>query len=127
MRQEGGSFDTFHMTLLKMRHEQGRELSDPKAVLEAAEAAGFDLDTFGKDLTNSTLKSRIGRDYEEGVSEYGAFGVPTLVFDNGEAVFFKIDPVPEREMAADLLESLLHIVKNHIWVKEIKKPTPAVK
>ena len=123
--QEQDSFDAFHLKLLKLRHEEDRELSQTDTILEAAEYARFDLDKFKKDMADSSLRDKIKEEYQEGHKNYGAFGVPTIVFDNGEAIFVKLASIPEGETAVDLLKSLHHLTLNHSYLQEIKKPVPS--
>lgn len=93
-------------------------------VMEAARSAGLDLDRLQKDLKDPSLNAKIGEEYDEGAEKYGAFGVPTIVFEKGGAAFLKLDAVPEGEEAVGLLESLLHFMQAHPYVREIKKPVP---
>jgi predicted DsbA family dithiol-disulfide isomerase len=123
-RQEKGSFDDFHMALLKLRHEDKRELNQTGTLLKAAKTAGFDLERFREDLSDRSFRDAIGRDYREGAEKYGVFGVPTILFENSGAAFIKLDPIPEGDGAAELLDSLLHLMRNHSWLKELKKPSP---
>ena len=125
-RQDAGSLDDFHMALLKLRHEEKRELNERETVLEAAGKAGLDLNRFQKDLSDPSLKPKIGEDYLLGARKYGVFGVPTILIDNGEAAFIKLDPIPEGEQAVDLLENVLHLLRSHSCLKEIKKPVPPI-
>ena len=79
---------------------------------------------YDRDVADRSLLSRIGEDYEHATDTYGVFGVPTIVFENGEAAYVKIQPKPAPEEAVQIWDEISHTIANRPSVFEIKRPTP---
>ena len=54
-RQGEESFYSFHMALLKARHEQGMDITDVQAILRLAESLELDIQRFKKDLNGLNI------------------------------------------------------------------------
>ncbi|WP_038040491.1 DsbA family oxidoreductase [Thermorudis peleae] len=123
-RQQGDeAFRRFHRALLRLRHEERRDLADPETIFEAARRAELDLDAFDRAFKQATLAA-LARDHEEGVQHYGVFGTPTLVFPNGRAAYLRLSTLPEEAKRGALWEQLVEMIANTPEVDEIKRPTP---
>ena len=118
------AFERFRLGLLIARHEGQKLLSERETFLEVAREAGLDLDRFEKDLSDRSLLDRIATDHTEAVTKYGAFGVPTFVFPDGQAAFLKMRPAPQDGDAVAFFEDFLRTVVGRPYVHEIKRPTP---
>ena len=79
-KQGEDAFTRFHLALLAARHVDGKELTEPQTILDAARSAELDMSKFERDFDSATLDN-VGRDHEAGVNTYGVFGTPTLVFE----------------------------------------------
>jgi 2-hydroxychromene-2-carboxylate isomerase len=77
-----------------MAFTEGRDLSQPEQVLEAARRCGLDPDWVTERIGQQDLKDRL-RDATEAAHARGVFGVPTLVV--GERLFWGDDQL---ELAA---------------------------
>jgi len=122
-----GRFDTFHLALLRQRHELRRPIDDPEALRAAAREAGLDLERFDRDRRDPAGLHAIARDHQHGVSEHGVFGTPTLVTPAG-AAYVRVRPAPvDPAEAAALLDDLLRLVAERPCVLEVKRPTPGAR
>jgi 2-hydroxychromene-2-carboxylate isomerase len=89
---------------------------------EVLVAAGFASDTIEDALADPTTHDEVRADHDEAVVTSGGFGVPTLVFPSGDAIFGPVVvPTPTGEAAERLWE---HVVA---WCEfptlfEIKRP-----
>lgn len=121
-------FRDFVWELLKLRHQEGKDLARPATLEAAAQAAGLDLEKFNADRADRSHLAEIGADYEEAVSKYGVFGTPTFVFPNGQAVYlkFKLGEVPQGQAAVEFLKKFIEIGRDTPNVLEIKRPTAPV-
>ncbi len=122
-RQGKEAFETFFMTLLKARHEDKEDLTDPAVMEEAAKNAGIDLARFQEDLADPDLLRELGESHTRAVEEHGAFGVPTFVFPGGKAAFVKMF-IPPDEQAADIYQTLVKTISQFAHVGELKRPQP---
>ena len=117
------SFKGFFMALLRARHEDKKDLLDPAVMEEAAVAAGLDMARFREDQADPELLKDIGESHTLAVEEYGAFGVPTFVFDEGKTAFLKMF-IPPDEQAADIYETMTKAMSQFDHVGEFKRPQP---
>jgi len=122
-RQGDEAFRSFFMTLLRARHEDKKDLRDPAVMEEAAVAAGLDLARFREDAADPELLKDIAESHTIAVEEYGAFGVPTFVFGEGNATFLKLFP-PSDEQAEEIFDTMTHAMSEFAHVGEFKRPQP---
>ena len=117
------AFARFHLALLRAKHEQGQDHGKKKTLMGVAEGVGLDLERFERDLGDRAGLPKIGEDYTEARDRFGAFGTPTFVFPNGEAIYVKLMPPPPAEEAMPLFEQLLSVGRDRPYVLEWKRPT----
>ncbi|MBM3943305.1 MAG: hypothetical protein FJ316_10370 [SAR202 cluster bacterium] len=122
-RQGGPAFERFLLALLKARHQERRDLTDPDVMTRAAAAADLDLAQFLEDLADPALLRQIGDSHTLAVEKYGVFGVPTLLFPGGEAAFLKMFVPPAAE-AAQVFDGVVALIGGMKHVGEIKRPQP---
>ncbi len=121
-RQQGETtFTAFHFALLRARHEERRDIADKSTLIQIAESAGLEMTRFQKDFGNRQLLARLIEDHTRAVETFGAFGTPTLVFPENQAIFLKMSPPPPEESLA-MFSELSHLVANRRYIQEIKKP-----
>ena len=121
-RQGAVVFDTFHMALLKARHEESRDISDVAVLTEVAESAGLDMDQFHKNFTGRQLLARLAEDHTYAAETLQVFGTPTLVFPEQQAVFLKMAPPPSSEEAIAAFGEVRTIAEDRLQIREIKRP-----
>ena len=122
-RQGNEAFEAFFMALLRARHEEKKDLTDPAVIEGAALVSGLDLGRFREDLADPDLLREIGESHTRAVEEVGAFGVPTFVFPGGKAAFLKMFIPPEDRMV-EVLDSLVKVMGEFEHVGEVKRPQP---
>ena len=122
-RQGKKAFDSFFITLLKARHENKKDLTDPAVMHEAAQKAGLDLARFREDLADPDLLKELGESHTKAVDEVGAFGVPTFVFPGGKSAFLKLF-IPPNDQAVDMYQTLFKTMSEFAHVGEFKRPQP---
>jgi predicted DsbA family dithiol-disulfide isomerase len=115
-------FERYHTALLRARHAEDRDISDPKVLIEVAMEAGLEVDRFRQDLPNRNLLPRIGEDYIRGVTEHGIWGTPTLVFNGRQAAYLKLKLAPPPEDSVKLFEELFDLIYRRTYVIEVKRP-----
>lgn len=123
-RQGGEAFRQFHASLFRKRHVEGRNLGRQNVLESAAEEAGLDLEQFRADLASDEVFAEIERDYTLGIDEHAVFGTPTIVFENGNAAYLKLNfrELPQDPVA--FFEQFVSLVRDQPEVIEIKRPTP---
>ena len=122
-RQGKEAFESFFITLLKARHEDKKDLTDPAVMEDAATTAGLDMARFREDSADPDLLRELGESHTKAVEEYGAFGVPTFVFPNGNAAFLKLF-IPPDEQASEMYTTLVKTMSEFAHVGELKRPQP---
>jgi predicted DsbA family dithiol-disulfide isomerase len=121
-RQQGeDAFEKFHFAWFEARHSDQRRAS----AHDVAQAVGLDMEKFNADFDNPELYKQLGVDHEQGVSEFGVFGTPTYVFENGENAYFQIKEIPASADAVPFWEKFSDIVVNQPSFLEIKRPYPS--
>ena len=122
-RQGKEAFSSFFIALLKARHEEKKDLTDPALMVAAARTAGLDLARFREDLADPDLLRQLGESHTRAVEEFGAFGVPTFIFPEGKSAFLKMF-IPPDDRAAEMYDSLFKVMGQMEHVGEIKRPQP---
>lgn len=121
-RQGPAAFERFHLALLRLRHEEGRKLSDPATVLDAARAAELDLARFVADLEDPRGYAALAAQHTEAVERHAVFGTPTLVFPSGAAAYLKMRPAPPPDEALAVFEELRQLIEGRPNIAEVKRP-----
>ena len=115
-------FNSFHIALLKARHEKYLDIADISTLLEVAESAGAEIARFQKDLGNRQLLSTLADDHTFAVETLGIFGTPTIVFPEKRAVFLKMSTPPPRRECFSVFTELRHLAQRRGYIQEIKRP-----
>ena len=123
-RQGTELYDKFHLALLTARHGgDGRiALNEEEPLVELAQQVGLDAAKFREDLRDPDLRTTIGADHEEAVSQ-GIFGTPTFVFENGNTAFIKAF-IPPQDDAVSEFEHFIALMNHRSYIGEIKRPQP---
>ena len=122
-RQGTKLFEAFQLALLKARHEDRKDLSNPEVVTSAAESSGLDMAKFRSDLEDKSIIQDLGKSHTEAVEEHGVFGVPTFIFPDGTSAFLKTYQPPEED-AAEMFENLVNVMGKWKLIGEVKRPQP---
>jgi len=123
LRQGEASFKKFHRLLFKAHHHQGKDIRKRAVLLETALEAGLDIQKFEKDLDLKENIQGIEDDYIEAKQSYNLFGVPSFVFENDEAIYVKLESVPEtEEESIKMLEHLFQMGLDMPYLLELKRP-----
>jgi predicted DsbA family dithiol-disulfide isomerase len=117
----------FYQSLARMYHEESQDINS-QAVLEAAATeAGIKTEALadvfsGKDKSGYEL---LASEHTQAVEKYGAFGVPTIVFEERYAAYLKLMPKPTSDKALEIFQRFLMTTMIDHDVFEIKKPMTA--
>ena len=122
-RQGREAFESYFMALLKARHEDKADLNDQAVIDAAGDAAGIDMARFRVDIADPSLLEELAESHTKAVDEYGAFGVPTFVFDSGNFAFLKMF-IPPDEQAVEIYDNLMKSMSEFAHVGEFKRPQP---
>ena len=118
-RQQGEkAFEKFHYAWFEARHSDRRSASTH----DVAAAVGLDVEKFTRDFNDPELYKQLGVDHEQAVRDYGVFGTPTYVFENGETAYFQIREIPEAEDTVKFWYEFSHLVVDRPSFQEIKRP-----
>ena len=121
--QGESSFLNFHMAAYKARHDDGEDIADRQVLRDIAKSVDLDLDRFEKDMDRDETWQQVGKDHMESKDTYDVFGVPTLVFGRGQAVFVKLQWIPEsKEERISLLELIRGMGAEMPFLLELKRP-----
>jgi len=122
-RHQGeAAFDRFHISLLRAKHEQHRDIADMNTLIEVAEGVGLEMTHFRKDLADRRLLTRLAEDHTFAVESLGVFGTPTLVFAQRQAIFLKMSVPPPPEECLGVFTELYHLADRRQYIQEIKRP-----
>lgn len=117
------AFERFHLALLKLKHEQGKDQGKTSTLEEAATEAGLDLERFRREAADTSAWEQIRTDYEHGKNELGVFGTPTIIFENGQGAYLKLNPKQLPEDPAAFFRDFVATVRDRPSVMEIKRPS----
>ena len=120
-RQGEAAFDSFHIALLRARHEQRRDIADVNTLIEVAESVGLEMVQFQKGLGDCQLLAKLAEDHTFAVETLGIFGTPTLVFPERQAFFLKMS-LPPPEDSLSIFTELRQLVERRRYIQEIKRP-----
>ncbi len=121
-RQGEAAFASFHIALLRARHEQSRDIADVNTLVEVAKSVDLEMPQFQKELDNHRLLAKLAGDHTFAVESLGVFGTPTLVFPESQAIFLKISPPPSPEECLSVFAELRLLVEERQYIREIKRP-----
>ncbi len=120
--QGEAAFGSYHMALLKAKHEQGRDITDVDTLIELARDIGLETAQFQKDLNDNSLLLRLAKDHTFAVETLGIFGTPTLVFPRGKPVFLKLASPPPPSEGLAVFDEIRCISEQRQYIMEIKRP-----
>jgi hypothetical protein len=112
-RRRGGeaAIDRLYAALGAARHERREDLADRRTVARALREAGLSEHLYDEALADPTTEHEYLAEHGAVVAR-GAFGVPTLVVDDGPPIFGPvIDPVPRGEEAGVLYDHVDALVR----------------
>ena len=113
----------FHIAAYQARHDDQKDIADRKVLNDLAKTADLDLNQFKKDLDKDATWQAVGKDHKESKDKYDIFGVPTLVFGPGKAVFVKLQYIPEsKEERISLFNLVRDMGAQMPHLLELKRP-----
>ena len=122
-KQQGDeAFKKFHAALFRMRHEKGRNLGGQQVLEAAAEDAGLDMEKFRNDLESDEVFKQIEEDFTYSREELAVFGTPTIVFENNEGAYLKLNYKDMPSDPVDFFHEFVATVRDRPNVIEIKRP-----
>ncbi len=124
-RQQGeAAFASFHIALLRARHEQRRDIADKNVLIEVAKSVDLEMTRFQKDLDDRRLLAKLAEDHTFAAETLGVFGTPTLVFPERQAVFVKLPQIPPPDESLSFFAEVRHLAERRPYIQEIKRPQP---
>ena len=121
-RQGVAAFDSFHIALLRARHEQSRDIANIDTLIEVAQSVGLETTRFQKDISDGQLLAKLAESHTFATETLGIFGTPTLVFPGKQAVFLKMSPPQTPEECLSVFTNLSHLIEQTPCIQEIKRP-----
>ena len=120
--QGEAAFGSFHIALLRARHEQHQDIADISTLIQVAESIDLEMTQFQKDLGDRQLLVRLAEDHTFAVETLGVFGTPTLVFPERRAVFLKMSSPPLPEDSLAVFAEVQQLAERRHYIQEIKRP-----
>ncbi len=122
-RQQGeAAFSSFHIALLRAKHEQHQDIADMNTLIEVAESVDLEMTQFQKNLGDRRLLAKLAEDHTFAVETLGIFGTPTLVFPERRAIFLKMSSPPPPEESLSVFAELRYLAERRRYIQEIKRP-----
>jgi len=121
-RQGEAAFGSFHIALLRARHEQRRDIADMNTLIEVAESVDLEMVQFQRDISDRQPLAKLAEDHTFAVETLGIFGTPTLIFPERQAVFLKMSSPPSPEECLSVFTELRHLAERRQYIQEIKRP-----
>lgn len=122
LNQGPDKFRAFHAGLFNRRHADGRMLGGQAVLDRTAQEAGLDMDQFHRDLESDEVFAKVREDYIYGRQELGVFGTPTIVFENNEGAYLKLNYRELPEDPVPFWHDFVATVRDRPRVIEIKRP-----
>jgi len=116
------AFNSFHVALLRARHEKRKDIADIRTIIEVAENANLIVNQFQEDLGNRQLLTKLAEDHTFAIDTLGIFGTPTLVFPEGQAIFLKMASIPPQSESLAVFNEVCHLAERRPYLQEIKRP-----
>jgi hypothetical protein len=114
-RQHGEEgVDRFYEAMCRARFERNEALDDAGVIERALGEAGYDPGLRAAAIADQSTREEVQSEHGDLVQRYEAFGVPTLVLDDGQgpAIFGPvINPVPQGEEAGQLWDHCLWLTR----------------
>ena len=120
--QGEAAFNSFHIALLRAKHEQNRDIAEMNTLLEVAESAELEMTQFRNNLKDRRLLAKLAEDHTFAVETLAIFGTPTLVFPERQAIFLKMSPPPLPEDCLSVFDEIRHLAEDRQYIREIKRP-----
>ncbi len=120
-REDPELLDRWYAAAGRALHVEGRRPHRPEVAREILQEMGLDPGAVDRALADATTHDEVRREHEEATGR-GGFGVPTLVFPDGQALFGPVLIDPPTGEAADRLWR--HVCGWLEWphVYEVKRP-----
>jgi 2-hydroxychromene-2-carboxylate isomerase len=120
-RQDMGELDDWYYAIGTALHRDGLKPHDPDVARSLLESIGLEADLLDQAIADPSTHDEIIADHQR-VTDLGGFGVPTLVFPDGQALF---GPVIKEPPAHDKAMKLWDLVT--AWLEfpslyEIQRP-----
>lgn len=113
--------DRFYEAAGRALHEEGRKPHDPTVAREILVEVGLDPNTVEEAIADATTHDDVRTDHDR-VAGRGAFGVPTLEFDDGQLIYGPVvTPAPQGDDALALWDLTL-ATRRFPHLYELKRP-----
>ena len=123
LNQGDSSFLKFHTATFEALHDEGEDIGDRKVLRDIAKNIGLDLGQFDQDMKIEETWQAVGEDHTESKTKYNVFGVPTLVFGQGQVVYARLKSIPEsNEERVSLFDMIYHMGIERPYLLELKRP-----
>ncbi|SDY81830.1 Predicted dithiol-disulfide isomerase, DsbA family [Modestobacter sp. DSM 44400] len=119
---EGGDVDGYRRRMFTAWHEEPGRLS-------TEDILGFGRDAGLRGFDRDAAFAALAADHAAG-QRLGVFGTPTLVFDDGQAAFVKLDAVPDADRARPLWDTVSQLATAEPALREwqrVTEPIPATR
>lgn len=115
-------FLAFQRAVFDARHLHNRNIGTDRFLLKTAEDVGLDVERFKADLTSDAAFAKLKEEHTYAKDQLGIFGVPTIVFENGQAAYLRVEigNPPKDPMKA--WDEFVAVARDRPELLEIKRP-----
>jgi predicted DsbA family dithiol-disulfide isomerase len=123
-RQSPALFSAFRTAVYDARHQDKIALNERAPLAAIAAQCGVDMAQFAVDTHDKSLLTVLQRDHEYARAQYTCFGVPTLCFDDRNAVYVKLSEIIDANQVLPLFDDIASSFTKRPWLVELKRPNP---
>jgi predicted DsbA family dithiol-disulfide isomerase len=123
-QQSEALFLAFRTAVYDARHEDKMDIGVPENLAGVAERIGVDMQQYQRDTQDRSLLATLQRDHEYAKQTYDCFGVPTLCFDDKNAVYVKLSEIVSEVDALPVFDDITRQFTQRPWLAELKRPNP---
>ncbi|MEJ5255551.1 MAG: DsbA family protein [Acidimicrobiales bacterium] len=121
-RESQEAIDRWYQAVGQAFFVEGRPTHDPAVHRQVLAEAGFDPSVLDAAIDDPTTSEEVRADHDELVGRHGGFGVPTIVFADGNAVFGPVILPPPTGDAAVRLWELVVAANEFPTLYELRHP-----
>jgi predicted DsbA family dithiol-disulfide isomerase len=119
-RQGPEAFARFRLRMFVAKHDRKKVMSDPKAILTAAQEAGLDMVAFKREWQAAEGRERLREDHTSGEA-LGVAGLPALVVGDGNPIYVRLAEHPPQAEREAFFSELIHLAIHRPYLRAFRQ------
>lgn len=125
VRRQGSEItNRFRTAVFDARHAHKQDITNRATLATIAAECGVAMDQYTRDVHDRSLLETLKIDHEYAKKTYDCFGVPTLCYDDKNAVYVKLSEIVAESEVLPLFDEISHTFVQRPYVVELKRPNP---